>query len=267
MEPVGDESQEPRAAHSRILAVVLDVQRRSALRRKHHHAHDALPVHGEIVLANLDRRLEAAGELHELRRRARVHAERIHDLGVALDHSHNHPASAATASRARPSRSPVRRARCHHNSANPPATTPARATRAQPKNALLRYCATSGRAAPMTSAIAGPDKAVARCSSGSRSACATCAPYRQPARNAHQRSATCPTLYTTTKATMAGSPRPSATAMSASPEVSGSHPAHTRRSPSEPSGPHSAVRKRSTCSGGTPSCSARAAAPTARPHR
>src|SRR5207247_1099404 len=59
----------------------------------------------------------------------------------------------------------------------------------------------------------------------------------------------------------------SATPMSASPEVNGSHPAHTSRSPSEPSGPHSAVRKRSTCSGATPSCSARAAAPTARPHR
>src|SRR5205823_6169431 len=133
----------------------------------------------EIVLLGLDGGLEAAGQLDELRRGPRVHAEGIHDLRLALDHGHNHPASVARASSTSPRRTPVIRARNDHSSANPPAATP----------------------------------------------------------------------------------------MSASPEVNGSQPAHTSRSPSEPSGPHNAVRSRSTCSGGTPSCSARAAAPTASPHR
>src|SRR5436189_87834 len=57
MEPVGDESQQRRHRRFRILAVGLDGQRRSALRRKHHHAHDTLPVHGEIVLADRDAKI------------------------------------------------------------------------------------------------------------------------------------------------------------------------------------------------------------------
>ena len=46
-------------------------------------------------------------------------------------------------------------------------------------------------------------------------------------------------------------------------EQNGSQPAHTRRSPTLPSGPASAVRNRSIRSGGSPSNSARASAPTA----
>src|SRR5205807_2633868 len=267
VEPVGHEGEQCLHCLLRIVAVGPDDQRGSALRRQHHYAHDALPVHGKLVFLDLDRGLEAPGELDELRRRSRVHAERIHDLRLALDHGHSHPARVARASSARPSRTPVSRARNDHRSAKPPAATAASATRDQPRNPPLRYCATSGRATPTTNAMARPETAVARCSSGGRSATATRTPCAHPARSAHQRSATGPALKSTRKPRMALRPSPSATPMSASPEVSGSQPAHTRRSPSEPRGPHNAVRNRSTCSGGTPSCSARAAAPTARPHR
>src|SRR5205823_6610503 len=122
---------------------------------------------------DLDAALEAAGQLDELRRRPRVHAEGVDDLRLALDHGHNHPASVARASSARPSRTPVSRARNVHSRANPPAATPASATRDQPTNAM-----------------AGPDTTVARCSSGWRSATATRTPCVQPARSAHQRNAT-----------------------------------------------------------------------------
>src|SRR5437660_792090 len=155
-----------------------------------HVAHDALPVHREIVLLDLDRALEAAGQLDELRRGPRVHAERVDDLCLALDHGHSHPASVARASSASPSRTPVIRARNDHNSANPPAATAASATRHQPANPPLWYRATSGSAAPTTNAMAGPETAVARCSSGWRSATATRTPCVHPARSAHQRSAT-----------------------------------------------------------------------------
>src|SRR5438552_1618825 len=190
VETVGHEGEQRRHRLLRIVAVGPDDQRRSALRREHHDAHDALPVHREIVLLDRDRALEAAGQLDELRRGPRVHAERVDDLRLTLDHGHSHPARVARASSASPSRTPVIRARNDHNSANPPAATAASATRHQPANPPLWYRATSGSAAPTTNAMAGPETAVARCSSGWRSATATRTPCVHPARSAHQRSAT-----------------------------------------------------------------------------
>src|SRR5256885_14342570 len=194
VESVGHQGEQRLHRPLRVFPVGPDDQRGSALRREHHDAHDALTIDREIVLLDLDAALEAAGQLDELRCRPRVHAEGVDDLRLALDHGHNHPASVARASSARPSRTPVSRARNVHSRANPPAATPASATRDQPTKPLLRYCAASGRAAPTTNAMAGPDTTVARCSSGWGRATATSTPCGQPSRNAHPRNAKGPTL-------------------------------------------------------------------------
>ncbi len=58
----------------------------------------------------------------------------------------------------------------------------------------LKARTTSGSANPNTSATAGTTAPSPRCSKGLRSAPTTCVPAAQPARSAHQRSATCPRL-------------------------------------------------------------------------
>src|SRR5256885_16797418 len=156
VESVGHQGEQRLHRPLRVFPVGPDDQRGSALRREHHDAHDALTIDREIVLLDLDAALEAARQFDELRCRPRVHAEGVDDLRLALDHGHNHPASVARASSARPSRTPVSRARNLHSRANPPAATPASATRDQPTNPLPRYSAASGRAAPPPNPTPGP---------------------------------------------------------------------------------------------------------------
>jgi hypothetical protein len=56
------------------------------LRRQHHHAHDALAVHVEIVLHHRDLALELGRELDDLGGRAGVESVPIHDLDGAFRH-------------------------------------------------------------------------------------------------------------------------------------------------------------------------------------
>jgi hypothetical protein len=60
--------------------------RRPALGGEHHDAHDALPVHLDVVARDRDVALEPGGGLDDLRRRARVQPVLVEDLDRAFDH-------------------------------------------------------------------------------------------------------------------------------------------------------------------------------------
>jgi hypothetical protein len=56
------------------------------LRRKHHHAHDALPVHVEIVLHDRDLTPELRGAFDDLRRGPGVQPILVLDLNDTFGH-------------------------------------------------------------------------------------------------------------------------------------------------------------------------------------
>ena len=64
-----------------------DGNRAAALRREHHHAHDALPVDPYAVLGQLDLGVEAVGQPDDPSGRPRVESVLVDDGGFALDHS------------------------------------------------------------------------------------------------------------------------------------------------------------------------------------
>src|SRR6266576_3582695 len=148
MEAQGNKLEQRRHGLLRVLAVGLDPNTRSTLRRQRHHAEDALAVHDGAVFVHFDGRLELVRHFHELRPRSNVHAERIHDERVAFDHCHITPATRATAASMRESLSPLRRSPRSRSARKPSAATTASATRAHGSNGPDRYAAVCGSAAP-----------------------------------------------------------------------------------------------------------------------
>src|SRR5262245_27567884 len=168
---------------------------RSAFRGEGHHAEDAFAVYDGVVLADLNVRLEAVRDLDELRPRPDVHAERVDDARLTLDHGHIHPTMRATAPKTSARRSPSRRPpRDSRNIRNATTATAASARRVQEPNAPARYWAVIGRANPTANAIADPSTVVAFCRTGWCSATLTRVPWVQPAFRAHHRRATWPML-------------------------------------------------------------------------
>ena len=109
----------------------------------------------------------------------------------------------------------------------------------------------SGIAMPVASAASRPICCGPRRSTGLPSADATRSPCFHPVLRPQMRSPKCPTLYSDEKERRRPRrrSRPSPNTASDASEQNGSQPAQTRRSPTLPSGPHSAVRKRSMRSG------------------
>src|SRR4051812_49867630 len=79
-ELVVDESDDRRHRLRLVLAFGLDLDLAAETRRQHHHAHDALGIDAAAVPGKEDLAAEAAGQLGELGRRARMQPELVIDL-------------------------------------------------------------------------------------------------------------------------------------------------------------------------------------------
>src|SRR5439155_10944458 len=134
MEARGHELEQRGHGLLRVLTVRPDPNRRAALGCQRHHAEDALAVDDGAVFVYLDGRFELVRHLDELRAGPDVHAERIHDLRVPLDHCHSTPTTRATAASPSESRSPLRRSPRSRSATKLTAATTASATRAQESN-------------------------------------------------------------------------------------------------------------------------------------
>ena len=210
--------------------------------------------------------LELRGELHDLRRGPRVQAVLVHDLHGAFGHQRTTEKRAKAASR--PSGEPPsfdaalqadeherrrarrRRARRRADCRPGPMMRPQRE-----RNRDARR-----RAPPACAMCCGPCR-----STGLPSADATRSPCVQPV--SQPPDAQREVAGVVQRRGRARRPRtvpaPKPNAASAASEQNGSQPAQTSRSPTLPSGPQSAVRKRSIAPAARRSSSARASAPTA----
>src|SRR5712664_4319296 len=138
MKARGHECQERFHRLLRVLTVSADPDRRATLGGERHHAEDALAVDDGAVFVHLDRRCELVRHFDELRPRPDMHAERINDARVPLDHGHISPTTSATAARTSESRSPLRRSPLSRIPRKLSAATMASATRAQESNDAAR---------------------------------------------------------------------------------------------------------------------------------
>src|SRR5690606_23803212 len=177
----------------RVDAARADRDRRTTLRRQHHHPHDALSVHLEIVLPHADIGAKLPGELDELRGASRVQPVLVHDrdgpLGFAgSTHENTCTRNPAIATTARKMRAGMRAV----GPANQPASAAAAGASSHSvvtRSAVDSPAAMSGSTAPSRNAAVVTTMPCHRATGTARSFSPTLRPPLNPMRSAHQRSA------------------------------------------------------------------------------
>src|SRR5688572_24243092 len=125
--------------------------------------------------------MKLARELDELRGRARVQPQLIHDPHHPLAYRHSQPTTSTRLAAESPNRSPLKLGATHRPSTSPTAAIPTTPTRASTGSPSTSHAPMIGRATPTPRAAAGAAMRSAVRSHGWESARDTWSPLPQPA--------------------------------------------------------------------------------------
>src|SRR3954453_19159695 len=167
------------------MAIGADRNRAAELRCQHHDAHDALAVHPNAILQNLNLRIEGAGQAYDARSRTGVQSFQIDDGRLAFDHNPSLRKRRRRIMANRAKRTEVRPGPNQRISARPATATPAAPIAAdQPKPARYQF-ATTGTASPTVKPASGPAHSIARGNHEDPMAFPTRIPAAMPVRSDH----------------------------------------------------------------------------------